>query len=100
MILRPPRSTRTDTLFPYTTLCRSPDDTVSVIDVAANRVIETIRTGRGAHGVVVSDNGARVFVTNIVDGTVSVIDEAGRTVIANVRVGKGPNGVTFRPVKD
>src|SRR3546814_14316346 len=24
MILRPPRSTRTDTLFPYTTLCRSP----------------------------------------------------------------------------
>src|SRR3546814_6623558 len=27
MILRPPRSTRTDTLFPYTTLFRSPDRT-------------------------------------------------------------------------
>src|SRR3546814_10872144 len=26
MILRPPRSTRTDTLFPSTTLFRSPDD--------------------------------------------------------------------------
>src|SRR3546814_15631179 len=26
MIRRPPRSTRTDTLFPYTTLCRSVDD--------------------------------------------------------------------------
>src|SRR3546814_19157425 len=26
MIRRPPRSTRTDTLFPYTTLCRSPLD--------------------------------------------------------------------------
>src|SRR3546814_18589033 len=26
MIRRPPRSTRTDTLFPYTTLCRSSDD--------------------------------------------------------------------------
>src|SRR3546814_16577520 len=25
MITRPPRSTRTDTLFPYTTLCRSAD---------------------------------------------------------------------------
>src|SRR3546814_9761198 len=24
MVRRPPRSTRTDTLFPYTTLCRSP----------------------------------------------------------------------------
>src|SRR3546814_11493661 len=28
MILRPPRSTRTDTLFPYTTLFRSADDDV------------------------------------------------------------------------
>src|SRR3546814_17968328 len=28
MIRRPPRSTRTDTLFPYTTLCRSPGDAV------------------------------------------------------------------------
>src|SRR3546814_12200169 len=26
MIRRPPRSTRTDTLFPYTTLCRSVDE--------------------------------------------------------------------------
>src|SRR3546814_5711520 len=26
MIRRPPRSTRTDTLFPYTTLCRSPEE--------------------------------------------------------------------------
>src|SRR3546814_3462131 len=32
MILRPPRSTRTDTLFPYTTLCRS---TVEAVDFAA-----------------------------------------------------------------
>src|SRR3546814_4775387 len=32
MIRRPPRSTRTDTLFPYTTLFRSPDDRVLIID--------------------------------------------------------------------
>src|SRR3546814_9949801 len=30
MIRRPPRSTRTDTLFPYTTLFRSPGTTTSV----------------------------------------------------------------------
>src|SRR3546814_20698358 len=30
MIRRPPRSTRTDTLFPYTTLFRSSDDGVEV----------------------------------------------------------------------
>src|SRR3546814_9531365 len=31
MIRRPPRSTRTDTLFPYTTLFRSPDKRVNII---------------------------------------------------------------------
>src|SRR3546814_4850763 len=39
MIRRPPRSTRTDTLFPYTTLFRSP--------VAAAR--QARRPGRGRH---------------------------------------------------
>src|SRR3546814_10297040 len=38
MIRRPPRSTRTDTLFPYTTLFRSPDEDadedLGVMDVA------------------------------------------------------------------
>src|SRR3546814_19882531 len=32
MIRRPPRSTRTDTLFPYTTLFRSADFAVDVVD--------------------------------------------------------------------
>src|SRR3546814_11976061 len=35
MIRRPPRSTRTDTLFPYTTLFRSPQLQGSTIDNAA-----------------------------------------------------------------
>src|SRR3546814_3429502 len=39
MIRRPPRSTRTDTLFPYTTLFRSPP--------AIRRTISVTRTGRG-----------------------------------------------------
>src|SRR3546814_9810925 len=35
MIRRPPRSTRTDTLFPYTTLFRSYGDGVSNVDIPA-----------------------------------------------------------------
>jgi YVTN family beta-propeller protein len=73
-----------------------PDDTVSVIEVAIGRVIDTIRTGRGAHGVAVSADGSRVFVTNIADSTVSVIDAATREVVATYPVGRGPNGVTYR----
>src|SRR3546814_9440433 len=36
MILRPPRSTRTDTLFPYTTLFRSQGNSLLVADYADN----------------------------------------------------------------
>src|SRR3546814_14418952 len=32
MVRRPPRSTRTDTLFPYTTLFRSPEDRILPVD--------------------------------------------------------------------
>src|SRR5688572_32768703 len=41
MIRRPPRST----LFPYTTLFRSEDGGVSVIDVAAKKVVHIIAAG-------------------------------------------------------
>src|SRR3546814_15408674 len=36
MIRRPPRSTRTDTLFPYTTLFRSVGSATTVLDAAGN----------------------------------------------------------------
>src|SRR3546814_19885862 len=41
MIRRPPRSTRTDTLFPYTTLVRS--NAVLVVAFDARRLIDQIR---------------------------------------------------------
>lgn len=69
---------------------------MSVVETANNSVIATIVTGKGAHGLVVSDDGKRTFVANIVDDTVSVIDTATRKVTNNIKVGKGPNGITFR----
>ncbi|MCO5081359.1 MAG: beta-propeller fold lactonase family protein [Rhizobiaceae bacterium] len=73
-----------------------PDETVSVIDVASGDVVKTITTGKGAHGVTVSDDGAHVFVTNILDGTVSEISVATQSVVRTHEVGKGPNGITFQ----
>jgi YVTN family beta-propeller protein len=46
-------------------------------------------------GAVVSDDGKRAFITNIVDNTVSVIDIATQKVIKNIEVVEGPNGITF-----
>src|SRR3546814_17363662 len=40
MTRRPPRSTSTDTLFPYTTLCRSPDREL-------RQVVEPVGAGEG-----------------------------------------------------
>src|SRR3546814_2237976 len=42
MVRRPPRSTRTDTLFPYTTLCRSLCDTVAA---AKSETLQALRHG-------------------------------------------------------
>jgi YVTN family beta-propeller protein len=76
-----------------------PDNTVSVIDFARGAVAKTIRTGAGAHGVTVSDDGSSVFVTNILDGTVSQISVTSQSVVGTYRVGKGPNGISFQAQK-
>src|SRR3546814_9153974 len=75
MIRRPPRSTRTDTLFPYTTLFRSEleqvgrsglavpravpgigeADMVIVVDIVIERRDDTVATGVGLAGVEAAD---------------------------------------------
>src|SRR3546814_5894789 len=58
MIRRPPRSTRTDTLFPYTTLFRSPDPDAFAFGLCAPqrlgvlvRIVGDQRIGRAQHAV-------------------------------------------------
>jgi YVTN family beta-propeller protein len=74
-----------------------PGSTVSMIDLASLKVVATVKTGAGAHGVVVDRDGRHAFVTNTYANSVSVIDIADRQVIATVPVGKGPNGISMAP---
>ena len=76
---------------------KKPGTTVSVIDVARMKVAATIKTGAGAHGVVVDRDGRYAFVTNTYANTVSVIAIAERKVVATVPVGKSPNGISMAP---
>ena len=76
---------------------KKPGTTVSVIDLAGFKVVATITTGAGAHGVVIDRDGRHAFVTNTYANTVSVIDVAERKVVATVPVGKGPNGISMGP---
>lgn len=74
---------------------QKPDNRVSVINTNTQTVTHTIKTDKGAHGVVVSDDGQYVFVTNTVVGTFSVIDTASHKLVASHQVGDGPNGITY-----
>ena len=74
-----------------------PGTTVSVIDIGQRRVINTVETGAGAHGVIVDREGSQAFVTNIYAGTVSVLDLKAMKVVANIAVGHSPNGVSVWP---
>ena len=74
---------------------RKPADTVSVVDPQAGKVVATIKTDKGAHGVAISKDGRYVFVTTSEAGTLSVLDTASNKVVATHRVGAGPNGVTY-----
>lgn len=74
----------------------NPDNRASVIEVATDKVVATVVTGRGAHGVVVSDDSSRAFIANTVDGTVSEIDTATQRLVRDFKVGDGSGGITFR----
>ncbi len=71
--------------------------TVSVIDTAANTVINTIPVGTSPFGVAVSPDGASAYVTSLSGGTLSVIDTATNTITATIPVGGSPFGVAVSP---
>jgi len=74
----------------------NPDNTVSVIDTGKKQVVATVTTDKGAHGVVVSDDGKFAFITNNKADTVSAIDTETQRVVATYEVGPNPNGITYR----
>lgn len=75
---------------------KNPSNTVTKIDLTTRKVAATIFAGKGAHGVVTSDDNKYVYVTNMYENTVSVIDNDQNKVVAIVAVGKTPNGISFR----
>lgn len=74
-----------------------PGNTVSMIDLQTFKLVETVVTGSGAHGVAIDRNGRLAYITNTYADTVSVIDIKSRAVVSTIRVGSGPNGVSVSP---
>src|SRR3546814_1325673 len=68
MIRRPPRSTRTDTLFPYTTLFRSPHQAEHALPFDGRQLISfsDIRQGTARFAANIETNGERGFVRGFI----------------------------------
>ncbi len=77
-----------------------PGTTVSFIDVKTFAVVGSVKTGKGAHGIVIEPAGRFAYVTNIYDNTVSVVDIAARKVVATIPTGAAPNGISFSSFAD
>jgi len=69
------------------------DDAVAVIDTGQNKVIGTISVPKGPHGLVVTPDGRKVYVSSDGASTVSVIDTANDRVVAHIDVGATPHGL-------
>ena len=71
------------------------DDAVAVLDTAQNKVLGTIAVPKGPHGLVVTPDGRKIYVSSDGASTVSVIDTAADRVVASIDVGANPHGLAI-----
>lgn len=76
-------------------LGRPSSDKVFVMDVSTGALITEITAGDGAHGVVVSIDGTRAYVTNKEDHSVTVINTSDYSIVCTIPVGANPNGISY-----
>ena len=72
-------------------------DDVCGVAVPSGATLGCIRTGAKPHGIAVSRDGARVYVSNEGANSLSVVDATGRRVVAEVPVGQTPNQLALTP---
>ena len=73
------------------------DDTVAVIDTTTNSVVRTISVPKGPHGLVMTPDGRKVYVSSDGASTVSVIDTLTDQLVASIEVGPNPHGLAISP---
>ncbi|HSF71256.1 MAG TPA: YncE family protein, partial [Methylotenera sp.] len=73
------------------------DNTVSVIDIQQNKVINTIKVDKAPVGVAISNKLKRVFISNVESNNISVIDSAINKVIESITLQGSPVGLAMAP---
>ncbi len=65
------------------------------IDLLDKKVVKEIKTGLAPHGVIVSEDGQYVYITNLLGEDVSVIETKSDTLVNKIKVGREPNGISL-----
>jgi YVTN family beta-propeller protein len=73
------------------------DNAVAVLDTRTNTVVKTIPVPPGPHGLVVTPDGRKAYVSSDGASTVSVIDTATDQVVRSIEVGPTPHGLAISP---
>ena len=73
------------------------DNAVAVFDTATNAVLSKIAVPAGPHGMVMTNDGGRVFVSSDGATVVSVIDTATDRIVDTIDVGGTPHGLALTP---
>jgi YVTN family beta-propeller protein len=71
------------------------DNAVAVLDTRTRQVLRTIPVPAGPHGLVITPDGAKVFVSSDGASTVTVIDTATDTIVDAIDVGQTPHGLAI-----
>jgi YVTN family beta-propeller protein len=70
---------------------------ISVVDLADNKVIKDIDSGITPHGLSFTKDGSRLFIVDMHNSTLSVIDAQKHELINTISVGKNPEYVELSP---
>jgi len=73
------------------------DNSVSVIDTQAQKVVATIAIPAGPHGMGLTPDGRSLYVSSDGASTVSLIDTGTDRLKQNIEVGKAPHGLSVTP---
>jgi len=79
--------------FPYVYVANTDSNSVSVIDINADRVIATIPVGENPIDIIASNESGKVYVTNSGSNSISIIDSKTNEVIESIPVGSTPQGL-------
>jgi YVTN family beta-propeller protein len=75
----------------------NPLSSISVVDLADNKVIKDIYSGITPHGLSFTKDGSRLFIVDMHNNTLSVIDAQKHEVINTIPIGKNPEYVELSP---